>query len=542
MKICFKFLFLLLVYILNILPSNSMVSSIKWSKWDTKAFQKSQAEQKPILLYIEALNHNSHLMEEKTFSDKEIQRLINSHFISVKVDSNARPDLRNRFKRYELPVIAVLTANGVILAKRGGFVSKEEFFADLSSLSHTKEPEVNRDFEESEAIPSEDSLLSTELRDQLFYNHYDVFDPEVGGLNRYYMSLDFNFIQFAILRAQKGFKEDRRIANKTIKNAQELIDPVWGGIYSYSTHGGWNFPSYDKSSDKQAEAIKSFSLAYKHFGEVDYIDSALKVHKYLSRFLKSPRGGFYTSQDSDIVKGEDGANYFMLNGYERRLLGVPEIDKNVYSNHNGLVIDSLVDLYRATDRKKYLHQAVIAANWIIDNRAQKNSIFDFALWVLSNPKRMVERIKHLIYFKGLPEISFRHGEQKSDISFLSDTLNMGLGFIALYKETHDKKWLIKAEQSLLFIIKTFQHPSGGYMTAQYKPQNIYPNLIVRDVNENVNLVRLSCKLYSETKKTIYKNAASHAMKYLSSPDIATNEIDPSGILLAELKYIKALNE
>src|SRR6266498_1661735 len=68
------------------IPSSSKDSrSITWHQW--------QAEY-PILLSIGySACHWCHVMERESFEDEGIARLMNEHFVPVKVDREERPDL-----------------------------------------------------------------------------------------------------------------------------------------------------------------------------------------------------------------------------------------------------------------------------------------------------------------------------------------------------------------------------------------------------------------------------------------------------------------
>ena len=44
-----------------------------------------------------------------------------------------------------------------------------------------------------------------------------------------------------------------------------LIDPVWGGVYQYSTFGDWDHPHFEKLTTIQGEYLRIYSLAYAAF-------------------------------------------------------------------------------------------------------------------------------------------------------------------------------------------------------------------------------------------------------------------------------------
>ncbi|MDX1583227.1 MAG: DUF255 domain-containing protein, partial [Thermoanaerobaculia bacterium] len=67
---------------------------VDWYPWGEEAFEKARAEEKPIFLSIGySTCHWCHVMERETFSDPEIAKMLNEHFIPIKVDREERPDV-----------------------------------------------------------------------------------------------------------------------------------------------------------------------------------------------------------------------------------------------------------------------------------------------------------------------------------------------------------------------------------------------------------------------------------------------------------------
>mgnify|MGYP005740180321 FL=1 len=60
---------------------------VDWYPWDKEAFEKAKKEKKPIFLSIGySTCHWCHVMEHESFEDKEVAKLMNDNFISIKVD------------------------------------------------------------------------------------------------------------------------------------------------------------------------------------------------------------------------------------------------------------------------------------------------------------------------------------------------------------------------------------------------------------------------------------------------------------------------
>ena len=61
---------------------------VDWYPWGKEAFEKAKKENKPIFLSIGySTCHWCHVMEHESFEDREVAKLMNDNFISIKVDS-----------------------------------------------------------------------------------------------------------------------------------------------------------------------------------------------------------------------------------------------------------------------------------------------------------------------------------------------------------------------------------------------------------------------------------------------------------------------
>jgi uncharacterized protein YyaL (SSP411 family) len=67
---------------------------IDWYAWGDEAFAKAKAENKPIFLSIGySTCHWCHVMARESFENDKIAEVLNSNFISIKVDRERRPDV-----------------------------------------------------------------------------------------------------------------------------------------------------------------------------------------------------------------------------------------------------------------------------------------------------------------------------------------------------------------------------------------------------------------------------------------------------------------
>ena len=66
---------------------------VAWLPWGEAAFAKARVEQKPIFLSSGySTCHWCHVMAHESFENADIARLLNEHFVPIKLDREERPD------------------------------------------------------------------------------------------------------------------------------------------------------------------------------------------------------------------------------------------------------------------------------------------------------------------------------------------------------------------------------------------------------------------------------------------------------------------
>ncbi len=481
---------------------------VKWNDWSDEVFARAKKEDKLVLLDLEAVwCHWCHVMDEKTYSDPSVVHLLDKSVIAVKVDQDSRPDLSNKYEKYGWPAIIVFNADGKELAKRSGYIESEEFKKMIKELAD------NPDKPEPEAVEekisySANNILTADQRKDLNFKHVDGYDAQFGGWGiGGHKFLDWNSAEYSLQLAKEGDQAALERVRKTLDAHHKLLDPVFGGVYQYSTKGDWDHPHFEKIMETQAECLRFYSIAGMVLNDPKYIDSAKSIEKYLRDFMLSSEGTFYTSQDADLKPGEHSAEYFGLNDKERRAQGIPRIDKHVYARENGWAINAIAYLYMATGNEDYLKEAEKATQWIIANRSIEGG-------------------------------GFRHDQTDKGGPYLGDTLSMGRAFLTLYQATGDLQWLKKATQAADFIAKHFENKdakdklSTGFLTAEAKAGEIVaPEPLLE---ENQVICRFANLLNQYTGEARHKQMAESAMRYLSTPDIiAKRRILVAGTLLAD---------
>jgi uncharacterized protein YyaL (SSP411 family) len=475
---------------------------IIWHEWSPEIFGQAKRENKFVLLDLEAVwCHWCHVMAEVTYREPEVVALINSRYLAVRVDQDSRPDLANRYEDYGWPATVIYGPDGGELVKRQGYITPRGMSSLLQAVidDPTPGPSVVR---EKISVAASETVFGPR-RAKVIKAWRDAYDTKAGGWGLSHKFLDWDNVEFALRLAARGDASAAAMARTTIRLQRKLVDPVWGGVYQYSAGGTWDEPHYEKIMQMQAENIRIDAQAYAQWGDPADLATARTIHAYLRKFLTSPDGVVYTSQDADLVPGEHSAEYFALDDTDRRARGIPRIDRHIYARENGWVISALCELSAATGDAGVRDEAVRAADWILEHRA-------------------------------LPDGGFRHDERDAAGPYLGDTLAMGHAFLALHQLTADTRWLGHAMAAAEFIRNHFarSETEAGFASSD-TTTNPFPAPRPQ-FDENVNVVRFATALSHVTGRAEFREISATALRWLLAAGIAEERGGyVGGLLLAE---------
>jgi uncharacterized protein YyaL (SSP411 family) len=482
--------------------SPAAAEAIKWSGWGDEVFGRAQAEQRFVILDLEAVwCHWCHVMEKTTYADPQVVELMQSKYLPVRVDQDANPDLSSRYGDWGWPATIIFAPDGSEIAKIRGYIEPERMQALLKAVidDPSPGPSVTEAFE---VKPSTSAFLTKTQRAEFLKNYDESFEEKLGGWGDSQKYIDADSLDYAFARAEAGDATAIKRARQTLDAAIALIDPVWGGVFQYSESGSWTHPHYEKIMSFQAQYLRQYSQAYALWQDPKYLDAARNIQRYLTSFLLSANGAFYVSQDADLDRETDGHTYYALDDAARRKLGMPRIDNNIYARENGWAISGLVAFFDATNDPQALAAAERAANWVNQNRL-------------------------------LAEGGFRHGDNDRGGPFLGDTVAMGEAFLDLYAATGKRNWLNAAAKSGDFIAASFRDEAGGFFTSKTAEAKTgvfaKPAKLIDDQIQVARFMNLLGRYFGGDK---YKEQATHAMQYLSGA--STEMIRPlPGVLLAD---------
>lgn len=474
-----------------------------WLPWSQDIFKRAKAEKRFVLLDLEAVwCHWCHVMDEKTYGDPDVKKLIKEKYIPVRVDQDSNLELSNRYGDWGWPATIIFAPDGTEIVKLRGYIPPVRMISILKAIIDDPSPGPSV-INEPEVTAAKNTFLSEAQKKHLIGNYTGVYDDKNGGWGSVHKFIHTDSMDYAIAKAMAGDKDAEEKAKQTLDAALHLLDPVWGGVYQYSDRVDWKSPHYEKIMWYQAQYLRHYSQAYALWKKTEYLEAARNVYKYLTTLLQSDSGAFYTSQDADLSKQVDGKKFYALNAEERKKLGMPRIDKNLYARENGWAVSGLIAFYNITGDTEVLGKALQAMEW-----ANKNRRIDGG--------------------------GYKRGTSDKNGPYLGDTMAMAQASLDLYAATGDRKWLKAAAEAAQFIGKNFKHKSSGFITSASSSVKVgvfaKP---VRQFEENIQLARFMNLLNRYHGSREFHEYAEHAMRYLVTDQITGMRRFLIGVVLAD---------
>ncbi|MSQ11923.1 MAG: thioredoxin domain-containing protein [Dehalococcoidia bacterium] len=336
---------------------------VDWFPWGDEALERARREDKPILLSIGySACHWCHVMEHESFEDPETARMMNQHFVSIKVDREERPDLDAIY----MQTVQALTGRGgwpltVFLTPdqkpffggtyfppedRHGIPGFRRVLKSVADFYANRRAEVTQAGDSiaaalrkslqplpplpGTALPTADTLT------EAFQVLASAFDSKFGGFGpapKFPQPMVWEFL--LAYASRTGDQLPLAMTELTLERMARagMYDQLGGGFHRYATDEEWLVPHFEKMLYDNALLARLYLHAYQLTGHPLHRRVVTETLDYLLREMLGAEGQFYSSQDADS-EGVEGKFYVWDFAELQRSVSGPQRD--VLFRHYGV--------------------------------------------------------------------------------------------------------------------------------------------------------------------------------------------------------------
>jgi len=511
-------------------------------------------------------------MEHESFENKEVAKVLNKDFISIKVDREERPDVDKIYMDAVQamtgsggwPLTAILTPDRKIIFG-GTYFPKQKFLALLTKIQSSWKTQKKQILSQVDYLYQQlkeirldpgsseiDNAGITQFNRQVKIS----FDTEYGGFGnapKFPPTMRLKMIMRTLNRTKnKKLKiELTAILNKTLLSMFKggIYDHIGGGFHRYSTDKKWLAPHFEKMLYDQGRMAITYFEAFLMTKNKIYLDIGEDILRYVLRDMSSPEGGFFSAEDADS-EGEEGLFYLWDKKEILKVLGKKEGTQfaNTYdvTLKNNFEHSNILNLIHRDESHSFTQKTMIQKKKLFDIREKRihpikddkvitgwNGLMIRAMALaykitkkkkyLAAATKSASFLKAKLFKKGKLLRRYREGEAKFNAT-LDDYAYLIEGLLELYQVSGKNEWLrwsidLQNKQDEIF----WDSKLLAYNFAEKADDLILRSISFYDgarPNSNgvslINLQKLYALTFKSSLKTKYITLLSRTMKTVNS--------------------------
>ncbi len=518
---------------------------VDWRAWNDKSLALAKKENKLIVISVGySACHWCHVMEEESFENDSIAKIMNENFINIKVDREERPDVDQVYMNavqlitgrggWPLNVIALPDGRPVF---GGTYFTKPQWMQVLNEMSdlYKKNPEkviayaeeLTAGIQNSEliAVNTEDTDFKPEHLDDMLTPWMTNLDHNKGGRTgapKFPMPTNLSFLMRVAFQNKDKTLNDYVMTTLTKMALGGIYDQVGGGFSRYSVDEKWHIPHFEKMLYDNAQLVSLYADAYSLSKNELYKATVIETIDFIERELTDENGAYYSSLDADSTDEngnlEEGAYYSWTVEELKQLLGKDlELFKDYYNvNSFGKWEKKQYVLIRKDSDEEFAKQNNITpqdlsakiSQWklkLLEARAKRErprtddkiltswnalmlKAYVDAYRVFGKPEYLQRAVKNANFIKakqlrkdgGLYH-NFKDGKSTIE-GFSEDYAAVISAYIALYEVSLDESWLNNAKNLMDYAIVHFSDTRNGmfYFTSDNETKLITKKMEVID--------------------------------------------------------------
>lgn len=549
---------------------------VDWYPWGEEALKKAQEEDKLLIISVGyAACHWCHVMEHESFEDSTVAKLMNDHFVSIKVDREERPDVDDVYMtaaqlisgRGGWPLNAIALPDGKPVFA-GTYYPKDNWMNILNQIIKIKNEDPGKLQETAdkltEGIASSNVIEvnegSIDVSDEQLEDYISrvaaLYDMEYGGRqgapkfpmpNAYEFLMKYHWLS----GDQLSFSVVETALDNMAKGG--IYDQIGGGFARYSVDEYWLVPHFEKMLYDNAQLVGIYSDAYKLTQKDLYKDVVQQTLEFMEREMMSDNNGFYSSLDADS-EGEEGKFYVWSEVEIDSVLGETkdaEIFKKYYDvsakgnwEHTN-ILNIVTDKSKLAEDYNQSEEAITAslkasAKKLFEYRSSRvrpglddKILTSWNALMISGYLKAYEAFGNEEYLQtainnanfildnqlasdGKLNRNFKDGESSIN-AFLDDYALLIQALLGLYEQTFDIKWIDKSELLTKYAIGHFYNEENKMFDYT---SSLDPPLIAKraEYNDNVipasnsSMARALFKLGTLTYNTDYLDKSEQMLK------------------------------